>query len=115
MSKKLLLGIVIALVIIGAVYYMGGSQSAVDGALDGSGQSVSQTEMSQDEGSQMQGTPPAPGQAQPRAGTGANVDAEVSALISDGQSESAQATSENGTESAAQLNSSMDSQSIYAE
>ena len=37
MSKKLLLGIVIALVIIGAVYYMGGSQSAVDGALDGSG------------------------------------------------------------------------------
>ncbi|HEY4487297.1 MAG TPA: hypothetical protein VI483_00870, partial [Candidatus Paceibacterota bacterium] len=118
MSKKVLLGIIIAIVVIGGVYYLGsGPQPVVDtmpedttGGMQENTQAAPQTGTSGSQSSQTQNPTTSQGGA-----TRADVDAAASAISAGDQAEATQANSENGTESATQLNSTLDNQSVYAE
>jgi len=118
MNRKVLLGTILAIVIIGGIYYLGKTPRGMESDIG----------MPQDTTANMPGTTgPAPNvQAAPQSAgqtgsqtsggaSSAEIDAAVSAISAGDQAEATQANSENGTESATQLNSSMDSQNVYAE
>ena len=115
MSTKTWILIIIVILAIGGIYYLGfGQQPAADGGAateQASGESPDSSMQAAPQGGAQPQSPPSSKQS----GAGADIDAEVSAVASDGQTESTQAASENGAESAAQFNSSLDNQSVYAE
>ncbi len=102
---KLVLGILLVVGIIGVVYYFG-TMPQQDSSMPAA-----------DDGGSMQAPTQAansPRQAGGGGASSADINAAVSAMAGSASGEGAQATSENGTESAAQFNSSLDN-SVYAE